>query len=562
MLANLAMNKQPQSDRIIIFDTTLRDGEQCPGATLNVDEKLVIARQLARLGVDVIEAGFAIASSGDFEAVQKIAKTVGTEDGPTICSLARAIKADIEAAAEALKPAAHARIHTFISTSDIHLEYQLKKSRAEVLAIAEEMVAYAKSFMDDVEFSTMDATRTDPEYLYQVLERAIAAGATTINIPDTVGYTTPSEFGALIKGIKDNVPNIEQAIISVHGHNDIGLAVANFLEAVKNGARQLECAINGIGERAGNTALEEVVMALHVRRQYFNPFLGRPAESEKPLTNIDTRQIYKTSRLVSNLTGMLVQPNKSIVGANAFAHESGIHQDGILKNKLTYEIMDAESIGLNENQIVLGKHSGRNAFRTRMKELGFELSETELNKAFIRFKDLADKKKEISDWDLEAIANDESQQAPELFRLELVQVSCGDNSCPTATVTLRTPAGEELTDAAIGTGPVDAVYKAINRVVNVPNELIEFSVQSVTKGIDAIGEVTIRLRHNERVYSGHAANTDIIVASAQAYVNALNRLYGSSKSAQMLSSMESDSSTEIESAESGVVGNQSISSRN
>ncbi|HEY9711584.1 MAG TPA: 2-isopropylmalate synthase [Oculatellaceae cyanobacterium] len=556
------MNKQAQSDRIIIFDTTLRDGEQCPGATLNVDEKLVIARQLARLGVDVIEAGFAIASPGDFESVQKIAKTVGTEDGPTICSLARAIKADIEAAAEALKPAAHARIHTFISTSDIHLEYQLKKSRSEVLAIAEEMVAYAKSFMDDVEFSTMDATRTDPEYLYQVLERAIAAGATTINIPDTVGYTTPSEFGALIKGIKDNVPNIDQAIISVHGHNDIGLAVAIFLEAVKNGARQLECAINGIGERAGNTALEEVVMALHVRRQYFNPFLGLPAESEKPLTNIDTRQLYKTSRLVSNLTGMLVQPNKAIVGANAFAHESGIHQDGILKNKLTYEIMDAESIGLTENQIVLGKHSGRNAFRTRLKELGFELSETELNKAFLRFKELADKKKEISDWDLEAIANDESQQAPELFRLELVQVSCGDNSRPTATVTLRTPAGEELTDAAIGTGPVDAVYKAINRVVNVPNELIEFSVQSVTKGIDAMGEVTIRLRHNERVYSGHAANTDIIVASAQAYVNALNRLYGSLKGDQMLSPRESHSSTEIESAESGTVGNQSIGSRN
>ncbi|MGB5963060.1 MAG: 2-isopropylmalate synthase [Coleofasciculaceae cyanobacterium] len=519
------MNKQPQPDRIIIFDTTLRDGEQCPGATLNVDEKLVIARQLARLGVDVIEAGFSFASRGDFEAVQKIAKAVGTENGPVICSLARAIKADIEAAAESLKPAAHARIHTFISTSDIHLEYQLKKSKAEVLAIAEDMVAYAKSFVDDVEFSTMDATRTDPEYLYQILEKAIAAGATTINIPDTVGYTTPSEFGALIRGIKENVPNIDQAIISVHGHNDIGLAVANFLEAVKNGARQLECAINGIGERAGNTALEEVVMALHVRRQYFNPFLGRPDASDASLTNIDTRQIYKTSRLVSNLTGMLVQPNKAIVGANAFAHESGIHQDGILKNKLTYEIMDAESIGLTENQIVLGKHSGRNAFRTRLKELGFELSETELNKAFLRFKEVADKKKEISDWDLEAIANDEIQQAPELFRLELVQVSCGDRSRPTATVSLRTPTGEELMDAAIGTGPVDAVYKAINRVVNVPNELIEFSVQSVTKGIDAMGEVTIRLRHQERVYSGHAANTDIIVASAQAYLNALNRLY-------------------------------------
>ncbi|NJO93833.1 MAG: 2-isopropylmalate synthase, partial [Hydrococcus sp. RM1_1_31] len=426
-----------QSDRILIFDTTLRDGEQCPGATLNVDEKLTIARSLARLGVDIIEAGFAIASPGDFEAVEKVAREIGTEDGPVICSLARAIKADIKAAADALKPAAKARIHTFISTSDIHLEYQLKKTRAEVLAIAEEMVAYAKEFADDVEFSTMDATRTDPEYLYQVLEKAIAAGATTINIPDTVGYTTPSEFGALIKGIKENVPNIDRAIISVHGHNDIGLAVANFLEAVKNGARQLECAINGIGERAGNTALEEVVMALHVRRQYFNPFLGRPAESEAALTHIDTRQIHKTSRLVSNLTGMMVQPNKAIVGANAFAHESGIHQDGILKNKLTYEIMDAESIGLTENQIVLGKHSGRNAFRTRLKELGFELSDTDLNKAFLRFKEVADKKKEITDWDLEAIVNDEIQQAPEMFRLELVQVSCGDRARPTATVTLR-----------------------------------------------------------------------------------------------------------------------------
>ncbi|MEH2054948.1 MAG: 2-isopropylmalate synthase [Nostoc sp.] len=516
-----------KTDRIIIFDTTLRDGEQCPGATLNIDEKLVIAKQLARLGVDVIEAGFAFASPGDFEAVKKISQIVGTENGPVVCSLARAIKADIEAAAEALKPAVNARIHTFISTSDIHLEYQLRKSRAEVLAIAKEMVAYAKSFMTDIEFSPMDAARTDPEFLYQVLEGAIAAGATTVNIPDTVGYTTPSEFGAMIKGIIENVPNIDQAIISVHGHNDLGLAVANFLEAVKNGARQLECTINGIGERAGNASLEELVMALHVRRQYFNPFLGRPADSQESLTNIDTRQIYKTSRLVSNLTGMLVQANKAIVGANAFAHESGIHQDGVLKNRLTYEIMDAQLIGLTDNQIVLGKHSGRNAFRTRLKELGFELSDTELNKAFVRFKDVADKKKEISDWDLEAIVNDEIQQAPDLFRVELVQVSCGSNAKPTATVTLRTPEGEELTDAAIGTGPVDAVYKAINRVVNVPNELIEFSVQSVTAGIDAIGEVTIRLRYESKVFSGHAANTDIIVASAQAYVNALNRLYAS-----------------------------------
>jgi 2-isopropylmalate synthase len=519
------MKMNNNEEKIIIFDTTLRDGEQCPGATLNIDEKLAIAKQLARLGVDVIEAGFAFASPGDFQAVSKIAEIVGQENGPIICSLARAIKGDIEAAASALKPAAKGRIHTFISTSDIHLEYQLRKSRSEVLAIAEEMVAYAKTFMADIEFSPMDAVRSQPEFLYQVLERAIAAGATTVNIPDTVGYTTPSEFGALIKGIKENVPNIDQAIISVHGHNDLGLAVANFLEAVKNGARQLECTINGIGERAGNASLEELVMALHVRRQYFNPFLGRPAESEESLTNIDTRQIYKTSRLVSNLTGMLVQANKAIVGANAFAHESGIHQDGVLKNKLTYEIMDAQLIGLTNNQIVLGKHSGRNAFRTRLKELGFELSESELNKAFVRFKEVADKKKEISDWDLEAIVNDEIQQAPDLFRLELVQVSSGDRARPTATVTLRTPEGEELTDAAIGTGPVDAVYKAINRVVNVPNQLIEFSVQSVTEGIDALGEVTIRLRYESQVFAGHAANTDIIVASAQAYVNALNRLY-------------------------------------
>jgi len=518
------MNIQP--DRIIIFDTTLRDGEQSPGATLNVEEKLLIARSLARLGVDVIEAGFPYASPGDFEAVQKIAAAVGTEDGPTICGLARATKADIQRAGEALKPAAKGRIHTFIATSDIHLKYKLRKSREEVLAIVPEMVVYAKSFVEDVEFSPEDAGRSDPEFLYEVLEAAIAAGATTVNIPDTVGYTTPSEFGALIGGIKQNVPNIDNAIISVHGHNDLGLAVANFLEAIKNGARQLECTINGIGERAGNAALEELVMALYVRRQYFNPFLGRPADSEASLTNIDTQQIYKTSRLVSNLTGMAVQPNKAIVGANAFAHESGIHQDGVLKNKLTYEIMDAESIGLSDNQIILGKHSGRHAFSTRLKELGYELSDTDLNKAFVAFKDVADKKKEITDWDLEAIVNDETRQPPELFRLESVQVSCGDRACPTATVTLRTPDGKELTDAAIGTGPVDAVYKAINRVVQVPNQLTEFSVKSVTEGIDAMGEVTIRLRHEKRTYSGRAANTDIIVASARAYLNALNRLYG------------------------------------
>ncbi|MEM9977409.1 MAG: 2-isopropylmalate synthase [Cyanobacteria bacterium P01_D01_bin.2] len=518
-----------QPDRVLIFDTTLRDGEQSPGATMNVEEKLAVAKQLARLGVDIIEAGFPYASPGDFDAVQRIAKEVGNASGPTICGLARATKPDIEAAARAIEPAASGRIHTFLATSDIHMRYKLKKSRDEVLAITDEMVRFAKGFTDDVEFSPEDAGRSQPEFLYQVLEVAIAAGATTINIPDTVGYLTPSEFGGLIKGIAENVPNVDRAVISVHGHNDLGLAVANFLEAVKNGARQLECTINGIGERAGNAALEELVMAMHVRRQYFNPFFGRPTDSETPLTNINTTEIYKTSRLISNVTGMLVQPNKAIVGANAFAHESGIHQDGVLKNKLTYEIMDAQTIGLTDNQIVLGKLSGRNAFRTRLQELGYELSDQDLNKAFLRFKELADKKKEISDRDLEAIVNDETQQVAEHFRLELVQVSCGSNARATATITIRTPAGEELMDAAIGTGPVDAVYKAINRVVDIPNDLIEYSVQSVTAGIDAMGDVTVRLRHSQRIYSGHAANTDIVVASANAYMQALNRLYGSTQ---------------------------------
>ncbi|MEO0887406.1 MAG: 2-isopropylmalate synthase, partial [Cyanobacteria bacterium J06648_10] len=462
-----------------------------------------------------------------FEAVHTIANEVGIPGGPTICGLARATKGDIEAAAKAVAPATKGRIHTFLATSDIHMKYKLNKSRAEVLAMTSDMVSYAKSFIDDIEFSPEDAGRSEPEFLYEVLERAIQAGATTLNIPDTVGYLTPSEFGDLIRGIKANVPSIDRAVISVHGHNDLGLAVANFLEAVKAGARQLECTINGIGERAGNAALEELVMALHVRRQYYNPFFGLPADSEAALTNINTQELYKSSRLVSNVTGMLVQPNKAIVGANAFAHESGIHQDGVLKNRLTYEIMDAQLIGLNNNQIVLGKHSGRNAFRTRLKELGFDLGDQDLNRAFLRFKDIADKKKEISDRDLEAIVNDETLQVADHFKAELIQVSCGSNAQPTATITIRMPDGQELTDASIGTGPVDAIYQAINRIVDIPNDLIEYSVQSVTAGIDAMGEVTIRLRHGDRLYSGHAANTDIIVASAYAYINALNRLYTS-----------------------------------
>jgi len=516
--------------RVLIFDTTLRDGEQSPGASLNLEEKLAIAQQLSRLGVDIIEAGFPFASPGDFNAVQRIAQTVGTAEGPVICGLARAAKGDIKACADAVAPAAHRRIHTFIATSDIHLEHKLRKSRAEVLSIAGEMVAYARSLVDDVEFSCEDAGRSDPEFMYQVIEAAIAAGATTINIPDTVGYTTPSEFGALIDGINRHVPNIDQAVISVHGHNDLGLAVANFLEAVKNGARQLECTINGIGERAGNASLEELVMAMHVRRSYFNPFLGRDVSSSEPLTGIRTEEIYKTSRLVSNLTGMAVQPNKAIVGANAFAHESGIHQDGVLKNRLTYEIIDARTIGLADNRISLGKLSGRSAFRARLEELGYNLEREDLDDAFARFKELADRKREISDRDLEAIVSEQVQQQDQAtYSLKLVQVSTGTSLQPTATVTLLNSEGAELTEAAIGTGPVDAVCQALNQLAQVPNELVEFSVKSVTEGIDAMGEVTIRLRAEGVLYSGHAADTDIVVASAQAFVNALNRLVAGSQ---------------------------------
>jgi 2-isopropylmalate synthase len=529
------MTQQPESDRVIIFDTTLRDGEQSPGASLNVDEKLTIARQLARLGVDVIEAGFPYSSRGDFDAVHQIADLVGTPSGPIICGLARANAKDIKAAADALEPAAKARIHTFISTSDIHLEYQLKKSRAEVLDIAQEMVAYAKSFMEDVEFSPMDAVRTDSQYLYQVLEAAIAAGATTVNIPDTVGYSTPAEFGALIKGIKDNVPNIDKAIISVHGHNDLGLAVANFLEAVKNGARQLECTINGIGERAGNASLEELVMALHVRRQYFNPFLGRAVDSTASLTGINTREIRKTSRMVSDLTGMLVQPNKAIVGINAFAHESGIHQDGVLKNPLTYEIMDGELVGANEQQIVLGKLSGRNALRDRLLELGKELSENDLNKAFLEFKNLADKKQVVTDRDLQEIVSDMTPLVSELFKLKFVQYSSGtqygsdiQGIIPTATIILQKANHEDIRRTANGNGSVDAVYKAISYAVDVDIDavkLTKFSINAIGEGGDDLGVASIILEYEGRKYRGRGLDTDIVIAAAKAYINAMNRIH-------------------------------------
>lgn len=516
------MAKDP--GRVLIFDTTLRDGEQSPGASLNLEEKLAIALQLARLGVDVIEAGFPFASAGDFAAVQRIAQQVGGEKGPIICGLARASRGDIKACAEAVAPAPRHRIHTFIATSDIHLDHKLRKSRSEVLEIVPEMVGYARSLVDDVEFSCEDAGRSDPEFLFEVIEAAISAGATTINIPDTVGYSTPTEFGALIAQIDQNVPNIDEAVLSVHGHNDLGLAVANFLEAVKTGARQLECTINGIGERAGNASLEELVMALHVRRRYYNPFFGRDGDCPTPLTAVRTEELTKTSRLVSNLTGMVVQPNKAIVGANAFAHESGIHQDGVLKNRLTYEIVDARTVGLTDNRISLGKLSGRSAVRARLEELGYDLTREDLDEAFARFKDLADRKREITDRDLEAIVSEQVQQPEARFQLKFVQVSCGSSLHPTATVTLADEEGGDRTVSAVGTGPVDAVCRALNELAGIPNELIEFSVKSVTEGIDAMGEVTIRLRRDGSLYSGHAADTDVVVAAAMAFINALNRL--------------------------------------
>jgi 2-isopropylmalate synthase len=502
-------------DKVIIFDTTLRDGEQAAGGALNIQEKLEIARQLERLNVDVIEAGFPISSPGDFEAVRLIAKEVRK---PVICALARTHPQDIDRAWEAVKRAAHPRIHVFISSSDIHLGYQLKKSRKEVLQTAQKMVARAKKYTDDIEFSPMDASRTAPEYIYQILEVVIDVGATTVNIPDTVGYAIPEEFGNLIEGIIKNVPNINKAIVSVHCHNDLGLAVANSLEAVRRGARQVECTINGIGERAGNASLEEIVMAINTRKDFFNLKTG-----------VNTAQIYKTSRLVSELTGFVVQPNKAIVGANAFRHESGIHQDGVIKMPITYEIMDPKTVGIPASSLVLGKLSGRHAFKERLAELGYSLNEAEFNRAFAAFKELADKKKEITDRDIESLIAEELRTVSEVYHLDRIQVSCGDRGIPTAAVRLLGPDGKTLADAALGTGPVDAVYKAINRIVGVPNELTEFSVNSVTEGIDAIGEVLIRIESEGITYTGRGADTDIIVASAKAYMNALNRLLAARK---------------------------------
>ncbi len=497
------------SNTIKIFDTTLRDGEQSPGCSMNMEEKVEIALQLEKLGVDIIEAGFAISSKGDFESIQAISKRL---KGPIICSLSRALKADIEASAQAISLAKRQRIHTFIATSDIHMQYKLKMTPDQVIERAVDAVKLAKSFVEDVEFSAEDAGRSDHEFLVKILNAVIKAGATTLNIPDTVGYQTPQEFGQLIHFLKSNVTGIDSVDISVHCHNDLGLATANSLAGVLNGATQIECTINGIGERAGNTALEEVVMAIKTRRDLFTQD-----------TAIRTKEIIRTSRLVANITGSLVQPNKAIVGANAFAHEAGIHQDGVLKERRTYEIMDAESIGLNAVELVLGKHSGRAAFGSRLVELGFQVTPEELNKAFERFKSLADHKKEIRDQDIISIVSDEVFQAPEIFSLHYVQVTSGNTTRPTACVQLLTN-GQLIEATATGAGPVDALYKAIETLIGDKLQLVDYVIHSVTDGTDALGEVTVRIQNEDRIYTGRGSNLDVLVASGKALISAFNKL--------------------------------------
>ncbi|SHE79313.1 2-isopropylmalate synthase [Desulforamulus putei] len=499
------------SNRVYIFDTTLRDGEQSPGVSLNINEKLQIARQLTRLGVDIIEAGFPITSPGDFAAVQAVAREVR---GVTVAGLARANFKDIDSAWEALRDAEQARIHTFIATSDIHLKYKLRKDRDQVVEAAVAAVKHAKKYTSDVEFSAEDASRSDVDYLARVFGEVIKAGATVINIPDTVGYAMPEEFALFIKQVMERTPGIEKVIVSVHCHDDLGLAVANSLAAVGAGARQVEGTINGIGERAGNAALEEVVMGLYTRKDRYGLTTG-----------FNTREIYRTSRLVSSLTGMPVQPNKAVVGKNAFAHESGIHQDGVLKERTTYEIMNPEMVGIAASNLVLGKHSGRHAFRDRLAELGYNLTDDELNLAFARFKSLADKKKEITDEDLQAIVDDEIRHIPDTYTLEYFHISSGTTVVPTATVGLRV-GDERKEDAACGDGPVDAIYKAVDKITGLSCTLVNYTINAITGGKDALGDVTVKLKCNgrEKIYTGRGVSTDILEASARAYVNAVNKL--------------------------------------
>tara|TARA_Y100001970_G_scaffold294207_1_gene448483 strand:- start:3144 stop:4787 length:1644 start_codon:yes stop_codon:yes gene_type:complete len=529
------------TDNIVLFDTTLRDGEQSPGGTLTSTEKIDVARQLARLGVNIIEAGFPAASPDDLAAVKMISNEIGRADSlnkagesyqnvPIICGLARASISDIDHAWTAIKDADKPRIHTFLATSEIHMKYKLRMDPEEVIDSIINSVTYAKNLCDDVEFSPEDAGRSNPEFLYTVLEEAIKSGATTLNIPDTVGYTTPEEFKTLIKGIVDNTKGIQNVVLSVHCHDDLGLATANTLAGIQAGARQAEVTINGIGERAGNTSLEEVVMAIETRKAFF-----------KLNHSINTTQIIRTSRMVSKYTGIVVQPNKAIVGANAFAHEAGIHQDGMLKNETTYEIMRPETVGLTQSQLVLGKHSGRHALKIRLQEMGYDINDKNLDKIFKRFKKVAEKKKTITDIDIEALIADQIYQPKETYKLQDVQVVSGTLGLPTATVRIIDSTDNLVEQATIGTGPVDACFSAIDEIIKIPNELTEYNVNSVTEGIDAIGEVTVRIKiditkieatkrisaHRDQIqyqyFSGHGANTDIFVASARAYVNAINQ---------------------------------------
>jgi len=501
-------------NRVFIFDTTLRDGEQSPGCSMNIDEKLRLARQLESLRVDVIEAGFPIASVGDFEAVKLVSENI---KNCTIAALCRSVKPDIDRAWEAISKAAKPRIHTFIATSDLHLKYKLKKDREQVLEDAVKAVRYAKSLCDDVEFSCEDASRSDVNFLCQIVEAAIAEGATVINLPDTVGYSIPDEYGAMFREISTRVPNINMAILSSHCHNDLGLAVANSIAALQNGARQVECTLNGIGERAGNASLEEIAMAIKIR----NEKLGL-------ITNINTEEIYKSSKLLSSLTGMLVQRNKAIVGANAFAHEAGIHQDGMLKSPLTYEIMTPQSIGIKHSTLVLGKHSGRHALKQRYVELGYQLSDEELQQAYQLFCEIADRKKEIFDDDLEVILETGVTSTHEVYHLVNLQITSGTNLRPTATIELKQ--GEQIMlDSAAGDGPVDAAYKAVERITGIVGKLTEYSIKSVHSGHDAIGEIFVRLDFDGVLFNGRGASTDIITGSVNAYLEALNRFLSSKK---------------------------------
>lgn len=495
---------------IKIFDTTLRDGEQAPGFSMNLAEKLKVAKQLETLGVDIIEAGFAVSSPGDFESVQAIANTV---KNCRVASLSRAVKKDIEASFEALRTAAAPRIHTFIATSPLHMEYKLKMSPEQVLERIDEMIRYAVSLIPDVEFSAEDASRTPHDFLAKAVGVAIRAGASVVNIPDTVGYATPQEMFEMIDYLKKNVPDIDKVDISVHCHDDLGMSVANSLAAVRAGATQIECTINGIGERAGNAALEEVVMALHTRSQYFDA-----------TCNIDTTQLYRASRLLSTITGSVIPSNKAIVGKNAFAHESGIHQHGVLANRLTYEIMTPQSIGLPTNVMVLGKHSGKHAFEDRLKELGYSLTQDELEAAFVEFKALCDKKKEVTDSDIEALVEHKSTAVPQFYKLERFVVNSGNTINSTAIVKLVDAENEVHEQVALGDGPVDAAYKAIDQIANIPLALSDYRINSVSDGEDALGEVTVKVESEGRSVRGRGLSTDVIESSILAYINAINKL--------------------------------------